>query len=209
MVNDDPGTAQLGRSLVLISAAVLLNLVLGSLVRDLLAWPVYLDSIGTILVGALLGPLAGAATGVFTNLIWGGLLGDPSILPYTITAAFVGWAAGYAGSRDLFQRFGSTLLAGLLTGVGAALISAPITAYLLGDVTGGGTDYLTSYCHGHWSESPAGGHDPGLHQRSPGQDDLFRRRRAAVACTASRTSDPFLSAVPRPSIRWKGTAWRS
>ena len=80
------------RSGLLILVAIALNLALGWLVRDVLQWPLYLDSIGTILVGALLGPVAGAGTGVLTNIIWG--VGDQAVLPYTITAAFIGWAAG-------------------------------------------------------------------------------------------------------------------
>ncbi len=144
-MNNRTDTTYLIRSLALMIGAIIANIALGYLVRDVLQWPLYLDSLGTVLVGALLGPLAGAAIGAVSNVIWGGLLGDPSVLPYTITAAFIGWAAGYAAWRGAFRRFGTALLAGLLTGVGAALISAPITAYVLGDVTGGGGDYLTSY----------------------------------------------------------------
>jgi PAS domain S-box-containing protein len=138
-------TTYLVRSGVLIVAAIALNIALGYLVRDVLRWPLYLDSIGTILVGALLGPLAGAATGALSNLLWGATLGDPSMIPYSLTAAFIGWGAGYAAALGAFRRLGTVMLSGLLVGLGAALISAPITAYLFGDVTGGGTDYLTSY----------------------------------------------------------------
>jgi PAS domain S-box-containing protein len=92
-----------------------------------------------------LGPLAGAAVGVLTNLIWGALLNDPAMIPYAIVGAFIGWAAGYATAHGAFRRFGTVVLSGFLVGLGAALISAPITAYLFGDVTGSGTDYLTAY----------------------------------------------------------------
>jgi PAS domain S-box-containing protein len=136
---------QFVRAALLLAMAVIVNLVLGTLVRDVLLWPVYLDSVGTILAGALLGPLAGAAVGALTNILWGTVLGDPAVLPYTLTAAFIGWAAGYAAWRGAFRRFGAVLLAGLLTGLGAAVISAPITAYVLRGVTGGGADDLTSY----------------------------------------------------------------
>ena len=138
-------TTYLGRSLVLVIAAVSVNIALGHLVQYSLQWPLFLDSIGTILVGALLGPLAGAVTGAGSNLLWGALLGDLSIVPYSITAAFIGWAAGYAASRGAFARFRTVVLSSLLVGLAAALISAPITAYLFGGVTGGGTDYLTAY----------------------------------------------------------------
>jgi PAS domain S-box-containing protein len=139
------GRTYLIRSLLLVAAAIAVNIALGYLVRDVLRWPLYLDSIGTILAGALLGPLAGAATGALTNLIWGASLGVPEMIPYSITAALIGWGAGFAVSRGAFRRPGTVVLSGFLVGLGAALISAPITAYLFGDVTGGGTDYLTSY----------------------------------------------------------------
>ena len=92
------------RSILLIVAAIIINIVLGRLVQPTLQWPLFLDSIGTILVGALLGPLAGAATGALTNIIWGVWLGSQSALPYAITAAFIGWAAGYVVSRGAFER---------------------------------------------------------------------------------------------------------
>jgi PAS domain S-box-containing protein len=138
-------TIYLVRSFVLVAAAIAANITLGYITRNVLSLPIYLDSVGTILVGALLGPLPGAVTGALSNLIWSGLLGDPLILPYALTAAFIGWAAGYAAWRGAFARFRTVVLAGLLTGLGAALISAPITAYVFGDVTGSGTDYLTRY----------------------------------------------------------------
>jgi PAS domain S-box-containing protein len=134
----------LSRCLLLMAAGIGANLAVGAWVRDVLKWPLYLDSIGTILAGALLGPLVGAATGALTNLVWGAL-GDPSMIPYAITSAFVGWAAGYAVSLGAFRRFRTVLLSGFLVGVGAALISAPITAYVFGDATGSGADYLTTY----------------------------------------------------------------
>jgi len=116
--------------MLLVLAAIVLDIAVGSFVRQVLKWPLFLDSIGMILVGALLGPLAGAATGALANLVWGALLGNASIAPYSITAAFIGWAAGYAVSRGAFRHLWTAVLAGLLTGIGAAVISAPITAFV-------------------------------------------------------------------------------
>jgi hypothetical protein len=66
---------------VLIGAAILLNVGVSQLVQQILHWPLWLDSIGTILVGALLGPLAGAATGVATNLLVGVVSDNHAALP--------------------------------------------------------------------------------------------------------------------------------
>ncbi len=130
---------------LLVVAAIVVNMVVGQLVQFVFGWPLYLDSIGTIVVGALLGPLAGAATGAATNLLWSLIRGDWAIAPYAITAALIGWAAGFAASRGAFDRFWTAILAGFLTGVMAAIVSAPITAYLFGGVTGAGTDYVTNF----------------------------------------------------------------
>ena len=49
------------RTLMLMPIAIALNIILGQTVAAALKIPIYLDSIGTILVGVLAGPLAGAA----------------------------------------------------------------------------------------------------------------------------------------------------
>ena len=43
--------------------AIAINIILGATVANALKIPIYLDSIGTILVAALAGPIAGALTG--------------------------------------------------------------------------------------------------------------------------------------------------
>ncbi len=58
------------RTLVLIPIAIVINIVIGELTVRL-KLPIYLDSIGTVLVGAIAGPWAGALTGALANLIWG------------------------------------------------------------------------------------------------------------------------------------------
>ncbi len=63
---------------VLIPVAIAINIAIGQIVV-LLKLPVYLDSIGTVLVGIICGPWAGALTGVLANTIWG--LFNPDSLP--------------------------------------------------------------------------------------------------------------------------------
>jgi energy-coupling factor transport system substrate-specific component len=126
----------------LIVVALAINIVVGTIVFQLKIPFVYLDQIGTILVGLVAGPWAGLLTGVLTNLLWG-LLGNPGYVPYAITAGVIGLMAGWFGSMGWFKTWWKWLLGGLITGLVAALISAPITAYLYGGVTGAGTDLLT------------------------------------------------------------------
>src|SRR4051794_37601307 len=71
--------SMVGSSLLLMAGAIMLNIVLGQLVQRVLHLPLYLDSVGTILIAALLGPLAGSVTGALTNLIWSVVFSVPQI----------------------------------------------------------------------------------------------------------------------------------
>jgi hypothetical protein len=203
------------RTLVLIPIAIAINIAIGQLVY-LLKLPIYLDSIGTVLVGALVGPWAGAVTGGLANILWGVVpppLQNAYSVPFFYVAIVIGLMAGYFGRRGVFemeaprwlsvligavffftltffitaflnlhtdetgyttypspgelfsrylvvfiiailigaaigyfllQKGGYAGLAGLATGVVAAIISAPTAAIVFGGVTGGGTDLLVA-----------------------------------------------------------------
>jgi energy-coupling factor transport system substrate-specific component len=92
--------------LVLMPVAIAINIAVGSIVYAL-RLPIYLDSIGTVLVGVLAGPWAGALTGLLSNLIWsllpvpGGA--GPLAAFFAPVAAMIGLMAGFWGSRGIFQ----------------------------------------------------------------------------------------------------------
>jgi energy-coupling factor transport system substrate-specific component len=199
-------------ALALIPLAIAINIAGGQLVKTL-RLPIYLDSIGTVLTGALLGPWIGLITGILSNGIWTLIGLDQFAWSFAAVAGVIGLLAGFAGRLGVFQRpsprwlsaiiggvflFALTLfvmffinattdadgntvlpvasdllaqnpivfivailvglaagyfvlqnagwagLAGLLTGVVAAIVSAPIAAYLFGGVTGSGTDALVA-----------------------------------------------------------------
>jgi hypothetical protein len=214
------------RTIVLMPFAIALNIILGQAVGAALKIPIYLDSIGTILVGALAGPIAGALTGFLSNILWTYVLPAPfnsSIAAaFAVVAAVIGLMAGlfgragwlrprpnrgagelvlgavvallvvgamalyaysrfYAGGlaffnpelkpdpifvvlgwivaliflafivgflallflrRDLTVAY--VVVAGVATGMVAALISAPIAANVFSGVTGSGTDFLVA-----------------------------------------------------------------
>lgn len=88
------------RNIILMALAIAINIAIGQLVT-ILKLPIYLDSIGTVLVGALLGPWAGALTGVLASLIWG-LLGNAYAAPYFVVALAIGLLAGVFGKRGVF-----------------------------------------------------------------------------------------------------------
>lgn len=130
-------------TLALMPIAIALNIAIGQLIATL-KLPLYLDSIGTILVGVLAGPLAGGLTGLLANFLWSFLFDTNTIL-FAPVALVIGILAGLLGNRSWLRRLPTTVGAGLLTGVVAALISAPIAARVFGGVAGGsGTDLLVA-----------------------------------------------------------------
>ena len=86
------------RTFVLIPFAIALNIVLGQTVVAALKLPIYLDSIGTILVGVLAGPIAGALTGFLANVLWAYVIPPPFQYPpaaaFAIVAVVIGLLAG-------------------------------------------------------------------------------------------------------------------
>jgi hypothetical protein len=93
-------------TLTLMAVAIAINIAVGS-IAVFLRLPIYLDSIGTVLVGALAGPWAGALTGILSNLIWsilpipGGA--GPTAAFFAPVAGVIGLMAGFWANRGVFQ----------------------------------------------------------------------------------------------------------
>jgi energy-coupling factor transport system substrate-specific component len=217
------------RTYLLMAVGIGVNVILGQTVASALKIPIYLDSIGTILVGVLCGPIAGALTGGLGNILWSYVIPPPfqyqPAAAFAITAVAIGviaglvgragfmrprpnrssselvaggavtlllvgiltWAASLAYTKifqtqiDLFPDPAKTdlifvllgylaialvalaviglfalllvrrdltaayvVVAGVFTGIVAALISAPIAAGVFGGVTASGTDFLVA-----------------------------------------------------------------
>ena len=114
------------RTIVLIPVAIAINIVLGQTVGTALRLPIYLDSIGTILVGVIAGPIAGAATGILSNVAWTFLLqgtpfGSAYAWPFAIVAAEIGFVAGIAGYLGALRPRPMTPPRQLLAGTAAAV----------------------------------------------------------------------------------------
>src|SRR6476620_8204320 len=119
------------RTIVLIPIAIAINIILGQTVSAALKVPVYLDSIGTILVGVLAGPVAGAITGGLANLIWTYVLPPPLqsayAAPFFIVAVEIGLLAGFFGRLGFFRSRPSTPPAELAIG---ALVVVAVVAVI-------------------------------------------------------------------------------
>lgn len=128
-------------TLVMIPVAIAINVAVGQLVLAL-RLPLYLDSIGTVLVGVLAGPWAGALTGFLANVVWTATGWFTPALAFAGVAAMIGILAGAFGRAGWVGVWWKALLAGLITGLAAAVLSAPVAAYVFGGVMGSGTDVI-------------------------------------------------------------------
>ena len=95
------------RTFVLMPIGIALNIVLGAAVANAVKIPVYLDSIGTILVGVLCGPIAGALTGGLGNILWSYVIPPPfqyaPAAAFAIVAVAIGVLAGLAGRAGVLR----------------------------------------------------------------------------------------------------------
>ena len=131
------------RMLVLMAIGIALNMTLGQL-ATMLKLPIFLDSLGTMLVAVLCGPWIGGLTGLVTNLIWG-LVQGPTAAFFAPVAAVIGIAAGFLARAGLFRTPWGAAIAGVIIAVALAIVAVPIRIYLFGGVTGSGADFLTAY----------------------------------------------------------------
>lgn len=128
---------------VLIPVAIAINVIMGEIVVQL-KLPIYLDSIGTVLVAAVAGPWAGALTGALSNTLWG-LIIDPNALPWWPVALFIGFVAGWCAKFGLFKNWWKVVITGFLVALTAATVSTPIAVYLYGGITASGSSFITAY----------------------------------------------------------------
>jgi len=135
-------------ALLLIPIAVAVNVVGGQIASGL-KLPVYLDTIGTILVAMLCGPWVGGVAGLVTNLILG--ITNPVYFPYAIVNIAVGLVTGFCARKGGFTIHGGItavwwkwLISIVLMALTSIFTAAPITVLLFGGITGSGTSLFTA-----------------------------------------------------------------
>lgn len=128
---------------VLIPVAIAINLVIGQVVL-ILKLPVYLDSIGTVLVGVLCGPWAGALTGALTNIIAGIIL-DPGWFPWFPVAAAIGATAGVMANIGFFKNWWKVVVTGFVIALAATIVGTPISIAIFGGITASGSSIITAF----------------------------------------------------------------
>lgn len=123
----------------MVALGIVLNIV-GAFIALNLRLPVYLDSIGTVLSGALLGPVYGVATGVLGSFI-SGITFDVYSLYYAPVQILTGLMAGWM-FRTKWLRGYRLPIGGLALSLPTSIASAAITAFLFGGITSSGSSYL-------------------------------------------------------------------
>lgn len=132
-----------GPALPFIAFGIALNLTIGQIVA-ILKIPLYLDSIGTVLVAVLIGPYAGIIAGSFANIM-AAAVGNPTMMFFVPVVIVIGAFTGIIASAGWFKRWYLCVVGGIFQGILAAIVSAPISAYLFGGTTMSGMDALVYY----------------------------------------------------------------
>lgn len=128
---------------VLIPIAVGIN-VIGGTLSSVLKLPVFLDTIGTIVIACLAGPWVAALTGLLTNIFLA-LVANPVYLPYALVSVLCGLTVGYMVKAGLFRRIGGVILIWLALTVVNTLSASLVTFFVFGGATGvNATSFLTA-----------------------------------------------------------------
>jgi energy-coupling factor transport system substrate-specific component len=144
--------------LVVIALCAALNFSIGSIVY-LIKLPIYLDSIGTILCALLLAPDRKSSFVCALAAAWMSLIVSSFVNPFLpwFAATDIAIAAVSAlvttRAAAIFRTHPTPTAAfavgvvgcGILTGIAAALASAPVVVYLFGGVTGSGSAFVVAF----------------------------------------------------------------
>jgi energy-coupling factor transport system substrate-specific component len=137
-------------TILLIPVAIAINVVGGQLAKSLQLW-IFLDSIGTFLVAMLAGPWVGLVTGALSVLILA--LGDPTMAPWAILAAAMGFLVGVLARRRMLTTAPRAAVSALVVTLISVAVSVVISYFLYGGFTTSGVSILTGAIHD-YSELP-------------------------------------------------------
>lgn len=132
------------RKLTFMAFGIALNII-GAFIALTLRLPIYMDSIGTIMIAMLLGPKYAVITGVCGSLISGTF--DVYSLYYAPVQISTGLLAGLAAKKGLLKG-AKTPLGVLCFAVPTSIISAIITVVLFDGITSSGSSYLVQILSG-------------------------------------------------------------
>ena len=124
----------------LIAMAVVINIVGGNIALWL-HLPIYLDSMGTLLIAILLGPFYGMLPNLLSGFIFG-LTTDIYSLYYAPVGILIGFMTGMIVKDKKKTSLRHLALQALCISIPVSLLSACITAILFGGITSSGSTIL-------------------------------------------------------------------
>ncbi len=126
-------------ALCTVALAICIN-VIGGQIALLLHLPIYLDSIGTFLVGALLGPIYGMLPNVLSGIVMG-FTTDVYSLYFAPVGIILGFMTGLVFKKRVNKPWW-IFAAALIITIPSTIVSASITAILFGGITSSGSTVL-------------------------------------------------------------------
>ena len=131
------------RQIALMSMLIALNVVLGGIVQ-LIKMPVFLDAIGTILGVVILGLVPGIVIGVLSFVVMAVLV-SPVYIWFIGTQAVIALIV-YLTAKHIaaFRSWRRAVCLGLMLGLAAGIVSAPVIVMVFGGVSGSGRDLITA-----------------------------------------------------------------
>ena len=118
---------------------VAINIVLG-IITSALGIPLYLDTLGTVLSAALIGPVPGIIVGALSNIITG-FMYSVSDIPFCLVNMAVGLIVGLVAKKFKFTVV-SAVITGLVLSFVCPAIGTPIGIYVYGGLNGSASDVL-------------------------------------------------------------------
>lgn len=119
--------------------AVAMNIVLG-IITSALGIPLYLDTLGTVLAAAIIGPVPGVIVGALSNIITG-LIYSVTDIPFCLVNMAVGLIVGLV-AKKFNWTFVSALITGLVLSFVCPAIGTPIGIFVYGGLNGSFSDVL-------------------------------------------------------------------
>lgn len=126
----------------LIPICLAINVVGGNL-ASALKIPLYVDSIGTILIGMLCGPAIGCLTGALTGVVSG--IFSPIMFAYIPVTAIYGLAAGFLSKKKMMTSIPKLITSGIIIALLGVVLSSPITALVFGGITETGQGVIITF----------------------------------------------------------------
>lgn len=123
----------------IVALAICINLV-GGQIALFLKLPIYLDSIGTVLIASVLGPFYGMIPNVISGILLG-MTVDIYSLYYAPVGIILGFVTGLVYKKYQPKKWGILLAAVVIT-IPSTIVSSCITAFLFGGITSSGSSLI-------------------------------------------------------------------